>query len=304
MTERKSHIFAFGGGKGGIGKSFLSANIAASISKMGYRVALIDLDLGGANQHTFFGIDRPQKIIDDFIEHRVKKFSEILLNIPDYNIMLAAGIQNDLKATNFNIGQKARLFAAVKALDFDYIIIDIGAGMSISTLDTFNIAPNGVLITYPEPTALENCYKFLKSAFLRELRTRIKNKELKDFVDNIYDGKIIIPTGVKLFDYFNSIHTELANIAYTTARQHYYYLILNSASEHDLELLDHIPLAIKRFYGFNITPLGGILYDDKVRESIKKMRPYVELFPDSPTTLKIHEIASNIVNISKSLCYD
>ncbi len=304
MTGRKRHIFAFGGGKGGIGKSFLSANIAASISQMGYRTGLIDLDLGGANQHTFFGIDRPHKTIDDFIEHRTRNFSDILIDVPGYDIMLGAGIQNDLKATNFNAGQKARLFSAIKSLDFDYIIIDIGAGMSISTLDTFNIAPNGVLITYPEPTALENCYKFLKSAFLRELRGKVKEKELKELVDNIYDGKIIIPAGIKIVDYFNSVYSELAGTAIAVMNHHNYYFILNNASEEDMELLEHIPYAIRRFYGFGIIPLGALANDEKIRESIRKMRPYIEIFPDSPTTQKIREIASNIVNISESLCYD
>ncbi len=304
MIERKRHIFTFGGGKGGIGKSFLSANIAAAISRLGYKVGLIDLDLGGANQHTFFGIDKPAKIIDDFIEHRIKNFTDILLSIPGYNIMLAAGIQNDLKATNFNAGQKSRLFSAIKVLDFDYIIIDIGAGMSISTLDTFNIGANGVLITYPEPTALENCYKFLKSAFLRELRGQVREKELKEIVDNIYDGKIIIPTGIKLIDYFRSVYAELADTAISIMQKHNYFFILNNATVEDMELLEHIPFAIKRFYGFNILSLGGLLNDEKIRESIRQMKPYIELFPDSDTTSRIMNIASNIINISKSLCYD
>jgi len=301
MEPKKRHIFAFGGGKGGIGKSFLSANIAASLSKKGYNVGLIDLDLGGANQHTLFGIERPQRTIDDFIEHRVERFSDVLIPIPDYNIKLAAGVQNDLKATNFNVGQKSRLFTAIKSLDFDFIIIDIGAGMSISTLDTFNIAPNGVLITYPEPTALENCYKFLKSAFLRELRNHIKEKSYKDLVDSIYDGKILIPTGVKIIEYFTSVYSELGDMALSILGQHNYYLILNNAQPEDMELLEHIPFAIKRFYGFNLIPLGGLPADEKVRESIRQMRIFIDLFKDRETTKRIDQIAENIINISERL---
>lgn len=303
MNERKN-IFAFGGGKGGIGKSFLAANVAASISKMGYKVCLIDLDLGGANQHTLFGIDRPLKTLDDFIEHRVKTIYEVLLPVDGYNISLVAGVQNDLKATNFNAGQKTRLFSAIRSLDFEYIIIDIGAGMSIGTLDTFNIAPNGVLITYPEPTAIENCYKFLKSAFLRELRSRIRDKALKELIDNIYEGKITIPTGTKIIDYFNLAYPSIGELAMDTLKGHNYFLILNNASTEDTALLEQIPFAIRRFYGFNIIPLGVLLSDEKIRESIRVMKPYIDLFPDSLTTKRIYEIASNIINISKSLCYD
>ncbi|MGB9600847.1 MAG: MinD/ParA family ATP-binding protein, partial [Myxococcota bacterium] len=219
-------------------------------------------------------------------------------------ISLAAGIQNDLKATNFNAGQKSRLFSAIKSVDFDYTIIDIGAGMSISTLDTFNIAPNGVLITYPEPTALENCYKFLKSSFLRELRSKVREKKLKELVDNIYDGKILIPTGMKIIDYFKTVYTELSDIAISIMNKHHYFFILNNASEGDMELMEHIPFAIKRFYGFNILPLGVLMNDEKIRESIRIMKPFIELFPESETTARINKIASNIINISQSLCYD
>lgn len=301
MVERKRYIFALGGGKGGIGKSFLSANIAAALSNRDLSIALIDLDLGGANQHTLFGIDRPKKTIDDFIEHRVRNFSEILFPVPGFNIMLAAGIQNDLKATNFNAGQKSRLFSAIKSLDFDYIIIDIGAGMSISTLDTFNIATNGVFITYPEPTSVENCYKFLKSAFLRELRQKIRIRELKEIIDNIYDGRILIPPGIKIIDYFASVNEELTQVARSITSLKNYFLILNNMLPNEFGLIESIPYAIRRFYGFDLIPLGGLLSDELVKESIKKMEPYIHLFPDSENTKRIYDIAQNIINFSTRL---
>ncbi|MCX7959778.1 MAG: hypothetical protein N3B13_12105, partial [Deltaproteobacteria bacterium] len=113
-----------------------------------------------------------------------------------------------------------------------------------------------------------------------------------------------IPTGVKLIDHFNSVYSELAETAYQIMINHHYFFILNNASDEDMELLEHIPYAIKRFYGFSIIPLGGLKNDEKIRESIRKMRPYIEIFPESQTTSGIKEIASNIVNISESLCYD
>jgi flagellar biosynthesis protein FlhG len=52
-------IIAIGGGKGGVGKSLIAANLAIYLSQLGKRVVLIDADLGGANLHTFVGVDRP-----------------------------------------------------------------------------------------------------------------------------------------------------------------------------------------------------------------------------------------------------
>lgn len=55
-------IFPIAGGKGGVGKSFISANLGTLMAKYGYRVALIDLDLGASNLHTFLGVKKPKYI--------------------------------------------------------------------------------------------------------------------------------------------------------------------------------------------------------------------------------------------------
>ena len=60
-------VLAVGGGKGGVGKSIISANLSAILSQAGYRVLVIDLDLGCANLHTQFGIPMPRKTLADFL---------------------------------------------------------------------------------------------------------------------------------------------------------------------------------------------------------------------------------------------
>ncbi len=56
----KSEIWAIGGGKGGTGKSFLTSSIGRNLAQSGYRVTLIDADLGGANLHSFLKIRKPK----------------------------------------------------------------------------------------------------------------------------------------------------------------------------------------------------------------------------------------------------
>src|SRR5579872_4861604 len=71
--EQRQHlrIVGVGGGKGGIGKSLLSASLGIELARRGNRVVLVDADLGGANLHTCLGIDLPAVGIGDFFEHRV-----------------------------------------------------------------------------------------------------------------------------------------------------------------------------------------------------------------------------------------
>ena len=70
MTLEKT-IWSVGGGKGGIGKSVVTANIGCALAMAGKKVVLVDADLGGANLHTYFGIKFPEKGLEDYIKGRI-----------------------------------------------------------------------------------------------------------------------------------------------------------------------------------------------------------------------------------------
>ena len=70
-------ILSIGGGKGGIGKSFLSANMAVSLTRQGYRVALVDLDSGAANLHTCLGVPSPKVGLFDFVSGRIDNLEDV-----------------------------------------------------------------------------------------------------------------------------------------------------------------------------------------------------------------------------------
>jgi flagellar biosynthesis protein FlhG len=71
-------ILAVGGGKGGVGKSLLSANLAAYLARMGFRVAALDLDCGGANLHTYFGMGSIPANLGDWLVHQKSDLNGVL----------------------------------------------------------------------------------------------------------------------------------------------------------------------------------------------------------------------------------
>jgi len=73
-------IWAFGGGKGGVGKSFVCSNLSVCLAQLGHNVTVIDLDIGGANLHTCFGGVHPKATLSDFISQRIPHL-EILYSI-------------------------------------------------------------------------------------------------------------------------------------------------------------------------------------------------------------------------------
>ncbi|MBW2091668.1 MAG: P-loop NTPase, partial [Deltaproteobacteria bacterium] len=79
LKKRRSEIWAVGGGKGGVGKSFLISGMGSSLALEGKQVILLDADLGGANLHTFLGINKPENTLTDFFDDKLP-LSELIVD--------------------------------------------------------------------------------------------------------------------------------------------------------------------------------------------------------------------------------
>src|SRR3954469_17829159 len=80
VEPRARHIIAVGSGKGGVGKSLLAANLGIYLTQLGKRVILFDADLGGANLHTFVGVERPRVTLGDFLDRRVARIEDCVID--------------------------------------------------------------------------------------------------------------------------------------------------------------------------------------------------------------------------------
>jgi len=170
--SRVKQIWAVGGGKGGIGKSLLASNLAISLSRQGHTVTAIDLDLGGANLHTTLGVDLPKKSLSDFISKRVTSLSDCVVPTGLPHLNMISGAQDSVNVTQITAEEQQRFLSEVRGLNSDYLIFDLGAGTSGYTMDFFLAADVGMIALLPEPTSIENSYRFIKTAYYRKLLTR------------------------------------------------------------------------------------------------------------------------------------
>src|SRR4030042_1231465 len=182
-------IWSIGGGKGGSGKSFITANMGICLSKLGVRVILVDADLGGANLHTFFGISPSTLTLSDFIKKRVSHLREVLIPTAIPNLQLLTGAQDLLNAADAKSVQKRKLVRSIQGLESDTILVDLGGGNPLSVLDFFLMSDGGILVVTPEPTSIENTYRFLESAFYRRLRQAVSSFSAKSLIDEAMDRK-------------------------------------------------------------------------------------------------------------------
>jgi len=295
-------IWTIGGGKGGSGKSFITTNVGICLSKLGIRVVLVDADLGGANLHTFLGIPPPALSISDFIKKRVSHLNEILIPTAIPNLHLLTGAQDLLNAADARSVQKGKLVRSIQSLNSDTALVDLGAGNSLSVLDFFLISDGGILVVTPEPTSIENAYRFLKSAFYRRLKQSVSNSSVKALIDGAMDRKneMGIQNPHDLIKVAKAMDEGDAQKMTGEIETFHPNLILNQVrSKKDIEIGFSIRSACLKYFGIHLHYLGYVVYDRDVNHSIRQKKPLVLESPRSRASQCVMEIASKLASSHK-----
>jgi len=184
MIHPMPHVtWAIAGGKGGVGKSVVTVSLAYWLGRLKKRVVIMDGDLGGPNLHTMLGIRIPERTLDDFILRKSPTLDHLLLKTTIPNVRLLAGGSDVPALANPNFGQKKRILRAMGAMDTDVLMVDLGAGTSLNTLDFFLACPDKVVVLTPQPTSIQNAYGFIKSAFFRAISRTLRDTSLRTMLD-------------------------------------------------------------------------------------------------------------------------
>lgn len=148
-------------GKGGVGKTNLSVNLATALASMGKRVVLVDADLGLANVDVILGLTPPKNLFHLF--HEDASLRDILYPT-EYGFSILPASSGMSEMLTLSTGQKLELLDAMGDLEdeIDYLIVDTGAGINDNVL-YFNLASQERLVVLtPEPTSLTDAYALIK----------------------------------------------------------------------------------------------------------------------------------------------
>jgi flagellar biosynthesis protein FlhG len=292
---RARHIIAVGSGKGGVGKSLLAANIGIFFAQLGKKVVLLDADLGGANLHTFVGVERPHVTLGDFFDGRVERIEQCIIETPVANLGLVSGEGDPLWAANPKPATKNRLLRQVRDLDVDYLICDLPTGSGFNALDFFLVAQVGVLVVAPEPTSVENTFRFIKSALLRRLRGMAGVEKLAA-VDRACEGGI--PSPLDLYHAALAVDPDLAARVLEQIHRFRPRLVVNlTRTRSDLELGPQLRAAGRRRLGLQVDYLGHLEVDDAVWLAVRKRRPLVVEHPEAKVTKNLERIVRRLLAI-------
>lgn len=156
-----SRVIAVTSGKGGVGKTTLSVNLAIELSRLGKKVVIFDADFGLANVEVMLGI-RPKYNLLDLI-HNKMSMKDIITNGPNGIGFISGGSGVSELALLDNASIKLLISELVK-LDqmYDVVIIDTGAGITDSVMEFVMMSPEVLLVVTPEPTSITDAYSLLK----------------------------------------------------------------------------------------------------------------------------------------------
>ncbi|MDJ0841158.1 MAG: P-loop NTPase [Acidobacteriota bacterium] len=294
-------IIPVASGKGGVGKSWFTANLGLALAQSGKSTIVIDLDLGGSNLHTFLGLPNKYAGVGDYLKVKGMAFDQLAVPTPFPNLRFIPGDGQSLFMGNIAYAQKIKLLRALKKLEADFVIIDLGAGSSYNNLDFFAVAPNGIVITTPEFPAMLNLMTFLKNLVFRAIENVVRkcfplHQKVKEmFVQSIEDNPITVGELLQLMDKDYPKYAVVTRRVVSCIRPR---LVINmGVGLEDLNYLMKINKQLTARLSVDFDHFGFIPRDPQVFDSIQKHQVYLQTHPDALPAVAIEGMADRTVRL-------
>jgi flagellar biosynthesis protein FlhG len=292
-------VWSIGGGKGGVGKSLVSSSLATSFARRGLRCAIVDMDLGSANQHTLLGMPAPRVTLSHFLSGEVANLGEALAETRVPNLWLAGATGASPQAANPKHFQKQKLIRHLRLLDVDHVFLDLGAGCAFNVLDFLLAADHPILVSATEPTSVENTYHFLKAAFFRWLGRVAKQSDVRETVARVLaesSGKRL-GSPRELIEAVSAIDPAAGQSLAERARSFAAQLIVNKVRDaRQREVGRKIADTCREDLGAQVDYSGSVAKDECVYDAVSNCRPVLEIAPNCAFSADIHAIAQRLID--------
>jgi flagellar biosynthesis protein FlhG len=295
---RRARLIPFGGGKGGVGKTFVAANLAATFARAGYRVVAVDGDLEGANLHTAVGVPRPRLSIAEYVAQRQEDVSKLIEDTPVENLRLIAAVRPNLAAPQPSHARRIQFIRSLRRLDADFVFLDLGAGTHTSVMDYFMVCDDGVVVIAPEPTSVENAYSFMRAAFYRRLKLTMTNPDARKLVALAMDERNErgIRSPIDLLREVERIDPEAGARFVHVMKGFRPKIVVNDVrSAEDIKLGFSVQSVCKRYFAIEADYLGYVNHTPEARDALRGGRPLVDAHPRSDAAVYFARIARKLL---------
>ena len=296
-------IIPIASGKGGVGKSFMAANLAVALAELGKKVIVADLDFGGSNLHTCLGINNKHPGIGDFIRARYSNLDNLLVETGNDNLKFLAGDVRSPFLANMHHAQKMRLIYNMKQLKCEYLILDLGSGSTYNTLDFFSMTQLGMIISTTEHTSTTNMLTFLKLLAFRVIeRSLPKNTFLNEKLRESYNRTVMegMLTVRGLLDEISKIDRNIAQQAEQSWIRYRPRIVFNKCNApEELDILPSMENTFNEILMLRGDFFGCLFSDDAVTRTFQERKTLKEVAPNSDILEDINLLADRVIRLWK-----
>jgi len=203
-----------------------------------------------------------------------------------------------MEIANLLYVQKLKIITAIRKLPFDYILLDLGPGTNFNTLDLFLTSNEGILVCTPEPTAIENSFRFIKTVHFRKLKQILKRHAFESAIKSTSinsNNSAFKPPDI--IDNILKYYPDKEKILRKKLSDFKIRFIFNQFRQNlDSRLGDQFETICNRHFYSQFQFLGNVSYDWRVYDSVLSRKLYVNKYPYTQPSIDLKKIADKITN--------
>lgn len=296
-------------GKGGVGKSLITVNLALALSAQQRTTILADMDLGSATQHLLLGLGMtvPNLGMGELVTGSESHIENLVVPTDYKRLHFIPGDGMIPGAAKVNFAQRQQILKQLRTLVADYVLLDLGAGSGYTVIDFFLSSYRGLVIIRPEVTSVMSAYSFVKTALFRLLYLifPVGSKEreiILQFANERIEGaKLSI---MDLVTRLSRHQSASGDHAHEEMKKFQPGVIMNMVVQpSDLEWKTRFLDITKRKLGLNLELLGTVPFDVEAQASVARRKPLLGEDPAAPFCRALVPIARRWAQFASIMAY-
>lgn len=274
----------------------ITANIGTLLARKGNRVLLVDLDLGSSNLHTFLEISDAEKGLETYLDKQVDTLDKAAVPTMTPNLFFISSRNCGTEAANLYTAQKQKIIRALRSLDYDYVLMDLGAGTNFNMLDFFLTDNQGICILTSEPTSIENTFNFIKAVYFRVVKQTLKLAEFNKVTNQLDLSGNSLDQSFRIVNEITRKDPDIGDRLKDKLKEFQFKFVVNQVRMKDDPSLGYkIEKVCNRHFYSWFTFLGNIRYDEKVHDSIQLRQNFTTRYAYTKTANDLARITRHLL---------